>query len=66
MIMETKAKTNRKVAKKTTPKTTSRKATTKKKVTQEQIKQRAYEIYVESGYKGTELENWLKAEKELK
>lgn len=31
----------------------------------EEIKARAYEIYIESGFQGTELENWLKAEKEL-
>lgn len=60
------------ISKKTTGvKTTSSvKRTTKKasksKPTYEQIQQRAYQIYVESGYKGNEVENWLKAEKELK
>ncbi|OFX84242.1 MAG: hypothetical protein A2W99_00515 [Bacteroidetes bacterium GWF2_33_16] len=37
----------------------------KTQATDEEIKARAYEIYVESGYQGSELENWIKAEKEL-
>lgn len=37
----------------------------KRQPTDEEIKARAYEIYVESGYQGSELENWIKAEKEL-
>lgn len=35
--------------------------------TVEQIRQRAYELYVEDGYQpGKELEHWLQAEAELK
>ena len=35
--------------------------------TEEQIRNRAHEIYIESGRQpGTELENWLQAEKELR
>jgi len=60
----------------TTKKTTVKKSTVEKKpvskpktkktqVTDEEIQARAYEIYVESGYQGSELENWIKAEKEL-
>lgn len=37
----------------------------KARPTDDEIKARAYEIYVESGFQGTEIENWLKAEKEL-
>ncbi len=37
-----------------------------KKPTFEQIQQRAYQIYMENGYKGSEMENWLRAENELK
>jgi hypothetical protein len=37
----------------------------KMRPTDDEIKARAYEIYIESGYQGTEIENWLKAEKEL-
>lgn len=37
----------------------------KSQVTDEEIQARAYEIYVESGYRGSDLENWIKAEKEL-
>jgi hypothetical protein len=34
--------------------------------TRQEIEQRAYEIYVESGYaEGSEMENWLQAEREL-
>lgn len=56
---------NKVVAKKTETKKTAPKAKTSKP-TSDEIKARAYEIYVESGFKGTEMENWLKAEKELK
>lgn len=60
-------KTNAKAAPK---KTVAKKETSKTKVkkaqpTDDDIKARAYEIYVESGYQGSELENWIKAEKEL-
>ncbi|HAN17378.1 MAG: hypothetical protein A2X13_00845 [Bacteroidetes bacterium GWC2_33_15] len=61
--METKA-TKRTVTKTATGKKTV--STPKKsKPTDEEIQARAYEIYVESGYQGTDLENWIKAEKEL-
>jgi hypothetical protein len=61
---------------KATPKKTATKKVVAKKVaakpkakkrqaTDDEIKARAYEIYVESGYQGSELENWIKAEKEL-
>ncbi|HAF28138.1 MAG TPA: hypothetical protein DCG75_03730 [Bacteroidales bacterium] len=53
------------VAKKTGAKKSVSKAKLSKP-TSEEIKARAYEIYLESGHKGTEIENWLKAEKELK
>ena len=56
---EASATTKKVVAKKVT------KTTKKVKVTDDEIKARAYEIYVESGYQGSELENWIKAEKEL-
>lgn len=60
----------------TTKKTTVKKSAVEKKpvskpktkktqVTDEEIQTRAYEIYVESGYQGSDLENWIKAEKEL-
>ncbi len=39
--------------------------TKSREVTQEAIAKRAYEIY-QSGQGGSELENWLRAEKELK
>lgn len=61
--METKA-TKRTVTKTATGKKTVSK-TKKNKPTDEEIQARAYEIYVESGYQGTDLENWIKAEKEL-
>lgn len=50
-------KTSAKIAKQTTKKT---------KPTVEQIQARAYQIYIENGYRGNEMDNWLKAEKELK
>ena len=48
-------------------KTTSRAKKTVKKVkpTFEQIQARAFEIYTEKGNQGSEVENWLQAEKEL-
>jgi len=46
-------------------KETSKPKVKKTQVTDEEIKARAYEIYVENGYQGSELENWIKAEKEL-
>lgn len=61
--METKA-TKRTVTKTATGKKTVSKPK-KNKPTDEEIQARAYEIYVESGYQGTDLENWIKAEKEL-
>ena len=64
--METKSKT-KKVVRKTTASNSGVKKTTKRtKPTFEQIQSRAYQIYVENGYRGNEMENWLKAEKELK
>ncbi len=69
--MATKVKTSKSdvkskvVAKKTGAKKSVYKTKTSKP-TDEEIKARAYEIYIESGHKGTEMENWLKAEKELK
>ena len=63
--VSTKGKAESKAKPKTAAKKTTKK-TVKAKPTQEQIKAKAYEIYVESGFQGTELENWLKAEKELK
>lgn len=56
-----KAAPKKAVAKKETSKPKGKKA----QPTDEDIKARAYEIYVESGYQGSELENWIKAEKEL-
>ncbi|OFX23105.1 MAG: hypothetical protein A2041_12400 [Bacteroidetes bacterium GWA2_31_9b] len=63
------------MATKTTTKTVTKSAVAKKpvskpktkktQVTDEEIQARAYEIYVESGYQGSDLENWIKAEKEL-
>ncbi|HRW63645.1 MAG TPA: DUF2934 domain-containing protein [Bacteroidales bacterium] len=66
--METKAKvTNKKaVSKKVTAKTDTKKTKKDMKITAEQIQERAYQIYLEKGQKGSELENWLQAEKELK
>jgi hypothetical protein len=54
------------VAKKVVAKKVAAKPKAKKRqATDDEIKARAYEIYVESGYQGSELENWIKAEKEL-
>jgi hypothetical protein len=36
-----------------------------KNPTQEQIKRRAYEIYLNHGKLGSDLQNWLRAEQEL-
>ncbi len=36
-----------------------------KKPTEEQIKRRAYEIYLKHGKPGRDLQNWLQAEREL-
>ena len=65
MVQET--KTKKVVAtKKTSTKTTTAKRVSKKpKPTFEQIQLRAYQIYIENSHKGNEMENWLKAEKEL-
>ncbi len=38
----------------------------RKLITEEDIRLRAFEIYLENGGKSNELDNWLKAEKELK
>ena len=48
-------------------KTTTRAKKTVKKVkpTFEQIQARAFEIYTDKGNQGSEVENWLQAEKEL-
>lgn len=64
--MEQKVKTKKSVSKKISTKAEIKKTVKKAKPTFEQIQQRAYQIYVENGYKGTDLENWTKAEKELK
>ena len=64
--METKVKKAKAVAKKTSVKTNAKKEVRKGSPTFEQIQARAYQIYVENGFQGTEMENWLKAEKELK
>lgn len=48
-----------------TKKTTTTTTTTTKTVTHEQIAARAYAIYA-SGKGGTELQNWIQAERELK
>ena len=63
--MEPKVKKT-KATKKVDSKTVVKKKVEKAQPTFEQIKERAYQIYVESGYQGTDEENWLKAEKELK
>ena len=61
--METKAKVKKTTSKKAVSKP---KKTIKKSVpTFEQIQQRAYQIYLEKGKRGSDLENWLQAEKEL-
>jgi len=78
----TKETTKKVAAKKTTAKTATKasekvatkasekvapKAAKKKSVTEEQIRQRAIEIYFESGcIPGRDIENWTQAEKELK
>jgi len=63
---KTKAAPKKAAAKKVVAKKVSSKPKTpKKQATDDEIKARAYEIYVESGYQGSELENWIKAEKEL-
>lgn len=61
--METKARGNHTVATKTVSK--SKKTTKKSEPTFDQIQHRAYQIYLEKGKRGTEIENWLQAEKEL-
>jgi hypothetical protein len=61
--METKSKTRKTAAKKTTA--TRVKRTKKVKPTYEQIQARAFEIYKEKGNQGNEMENWLQAENEL-
>ena len=61
--MEQKTKTKKTATKKTT--TRAKKTTRKTKPTYEQIKARAYEIYIEKGNQGSDEENWLQAEKEL-
>jgi len=63
--METKNKTKKTVAKKATAKTAIPKSKKSANVTFEQIKERAYQIYMEKGGKGSEIDNWLQAEKEL-
>jgi len=65
MVMESKVKKT-KATKKVDSKSVASKKVKKTKPTFEQIKERAYQIYVESGYQGTDEENWLKAENELK
>lgn len=64
--MEQKLKTQKTVVKKVGSKLDPKRTVKKAKPTFEQIKERAYQIYVESGYRGNEIENWIKAEKELK
>lgn len=63
------AKKEAKPSVKADPKKTAVKKSTLKgkrmRPTDDEIKARAYDIYVESGFQGTEIENWLKAEKEL-
>ncbi|MBI4649291.1 MAG: DUF2934 domain-containing protein [Bacteroidia bacterium] len=58
---------------KTTSTTKSTKSSVSKKtwgktgsVTMEDISKRAYEIYLERGSNGNELEDWLRAERELR
>jgi len=56
--------------KQTTTKAVSKTASTKNserktKPDFEQIQLRAFQIYQENGYRGNEMENWIKAEKEL-
>ena len=69
MVQETKTKkattTKKASAKKTTTKTTTKRTGHKSMPGFEQIQLKAYQIYVESGYKSNEMENWIKAEKEL-
>lgn len=64
--MEQKVRTKKTVAKKVGSKLEPKKTVKKAKPTFEQIQERAYQIYVENGYRGNEMENWIKAEKELK
>jgi len=66
--METKSKVTGKkaVSKKATAKVETKKSKKDIKITAEQIQERAYQIYLEKGQKGSEMENWLQAEKELK
>ncbi len=64
--MEQKTKAGKVTSKKTTKEIKTKKVTKKSKPSFEQIQARAYQIYVENGFKGNEMENWLKAEKELK
>lgn len=64
--MEQNVKTKRTVTKKVSSNTVAKQNVKKANPTVEQIKARAYQIYIENGYKGNEMENWLKAEKELK
>ncbi|MBN2542835.1 DUF2934 domain-containing protein [bacterium] len=55
-----------KSTKSATTKTNTRSRTKKQAVTQEDIARRAYEIYLSRGaVKGSELEDWIQAEKEL-
>jgi len=53
--------TNKTVAKTSSTKSSERKA----KPSFEQIQLRAFQIYEKNGYQGNEMENWIKAEKEL-
>ncbi len=61
--MEPKAKTKKVATKKTT--TRAKRTSKKVKPSFEQIQARAFEIYNEKGNQGSEMENWLQAEKEL-
>ena len=65
MTTETKTKKAATTKKASTKTTTAKRVSKKAKLTFEQIQLRAYQIYVENDYKGNEMENWIKAEKEL-
>ena len=65
MEQVTKTKKAATTKKASTKKTTTQKTSKKSMPSFEQIQSKAYQIYVESGYKGNEMENWIKAEKEL-
>lgn len=59
----TPAKSNKTTKTTAKPKKSSNKSKTKKEVSHEEIRFRAYEIYLSRG--GSPEENWLQAEKEL-